>query len=74
MKRAVLGILVFLVSATLAGAALLLDDSFSYSDGPLVTVSGGVWVHHSGSAGEVMVSSWFGQRRSGGRVRPGAAE
>jgi len=38
-------------------AALLLNDSFSYSDGSLVTVSGGVWAHHSGSSGEVMVSS-----------------
>ena len=41
----------------MSGAALLLSDSFSYPDGPLVTVSGGVWAHHSGSAGEVMVSS-----------------
>ena len=57
VKKAVFCIATFLLSATLAGAALLLNDSFSYSDGPLVTVSGGVWVHHSGSAGEVMVSS-----------------
>jgi len=57
VKKVVLGIATFLLSATLSGAALLLDDSFSYSDGPLVTVSGGVWAHHSGSAGEVMVSS-----------------
>lgn len=47
----------FLLSATLARAALLLNDSFSYPDGPLVAESGGVWLHHSGSAGEVMVSS-----------------
>jgi endonuclease/exonuclease/phosphatase family metal-dependent hydrolase len=46
-----------MVSATLAGAALLLNDSFSYPDGPLVAGSGGVWAHHSGSADEVMVSS-----------------
>jgi endonuclease/exonuclease/phosphatase family metal-dependent hydrolase len=57
VKKVVFCIATFLLSATLAGAALLLNDSFSYSDGPLVTVSGGVWVHHSGSAGEVMVSS-----------------
>ena len=37
-------------SATLAGAALLLNDTFTYPDGPLVAVSGGVWAHHSGSA------------------------
>ena len=58
MKRAALGILAFLVSATVAGAALLLDDAFNYPDGPLVAVSGGVWVHHSGSvSGEVAVAS-----------------
>jgi endonuclease/exonuclease/phosphatase family metal-dependent hydrolase len=57
VKKVVFCISTFLLSATLSGAALLLDDTFSYSDGPLVTVSGGVWAHHSGSAGEVMVSS-----------------
>lgn len=42
----------------MSGAALLLSDSFSYPDGPLVTVSGGVWVHHSGSvSGQVAVVS-----------------
>jgi endonuclease/exonuclease/phosphatase family metal-dependent hydrolase len=47
-----------LLPSTLAGAALLLNDSFSYPDGPLVTVSGGVWLHHSGSiTGEVAVAS-----------------
>ena len=38
-----------LLSATLAGATLLLNDAFNYPDGPLVTVSSNVWVHHSGS-------------------------
>ncbi len=57
MKKVVLGLAALVVSATLANATLLLTDSFSYPDGPLVTVSGGVWAHHSGSAGEVMVSS-----------------
>jgi endonuclease/exonuclease/phosphatase family metal-dependent hydrolase len=57
VKKVVFCISTFLLSATLSGAALLLNDSFSYPDGPLVTVSGGVWAHHSGSAGEVMVSS-----------------
>src|SRR5208283_3421902 len=42
----------------LAQAVLLLSDSFSYPDGPLVTVSSNVWVHHSGSVtGEVAVVS-----------------
>jgi endonuclease/exonuclease/phosphatase family metal-dependent hydrolase len=57
VKKAVFCIAAFLLSATLSGAALLLSDSFSYPDGSLVTVSGGVWVHHSGSVGEVAVAS-----------------
>jgi endonuclease/exonuclease/phosphatase family metal-dependent hydrolase len=57
VKKVVFCISTFLLSATLSGAALLLNDSFNYPDGSLVTVSGGVWAHHSGSAGEVMVSS-----------------
>jgi hypothetical protein len=58
VNKAALCILIFLVSATLAGATLLLDDSFSYPDGSLVTVSTNVWVHHSGSVtGEVAVAS-----------------
>jgi endonuclease/exonuclease/phosphatase family metal-dependent hydrolase len=57
VKKVVFCIATFLLSATLAGAALLLNDSFSYPDGSLVAVSGGVWAHHSGSAGEVAVAS-----------------
>jgi endonuclease/exonuclease/phosphatase family metal-dependent hydrolase len=58
VKKVVFCIATFLLSATLSGAALLLNDTFSYPDGPLVTVSGGVWVHHSGSVnGEVTVTS-----------------
>jgi endonuclease/exonuclease/phosphatase family metal-dependent hydrolase len=57
VKKVVFCTTVLLLSATLSGAALLLNEPFAYSDGPLVTVSGGVWAHHSGSAGEVMVQS-----------------
>src|ERR1035437_3244526 len=57
VKKVVFCIATFLLSATLSGAALLLNDTFSYPDGPLVTVSGGLWAHHSGSANEVMVTS-----------------
>ena len=58
MKRIILGLTALLFSATLASATLLLNDSFSYPDGSLVAVSGGTWVHHSGSVtGEVLVAS-----------------
>ncbi|MFZ1072812.1 MAG: immunoglobulin domain-containing protein [Verrucomicrobiia bacterium] len=58
MKKVAYCIAVFLLSASLAGASLLLSDSFSYPDGPLVTVSSNVWAHHSGSVtGEVAVVS-----------------
>src|SRR5437667_39099 len=41
-----------------AAAALLFSDDFnSYADGPLITVSGGIWATHSGTAGQVDVQS-----------------
>jgi hypothetical protein len=58
VKKVVFSIAAFLLSTILAGAAILLSDSFSYADGPLVTVSSNLWVHHSGSVtGEVAVVS-----------------
>ena len=39
-------------------SAVVLTESFNYSDGALITVSGGKWVHHSGSTtGELNVAS-----------------
>jgi endonuclease/exonuclease/phosphatase family metal-dependent hydrolase len=38
-------------------AATLLDEFFDYPDGPLVTVSDGKWVTHSGTTGQVSVVS-----------------
>jgi uncharacterized protein GlcG (DUF336 family) len=38
-------------------AGIVLSDPFSYADGPITNVSGGIWVHHSGNTlGEVDVS------------------
>ena len=47
----------FFLSVTLAGAALLLDDSFNYPDGPLVTAAGSPWTTYSGTSGQVQVLS-----------------
>ncbi len=58
VKKVVLGLAAFLVSATLMEAALLLNDSFSYPDGPLVTAAGSPWTTYSGSVpGQVKVVS-----------------
>ncbi len=58
VKKAGLGLGVFMIFAVTAEAVLLFSDSFDYPDGALVTVSSNVWMHHSGSVtGEVTVAS-----------------
>ena len=57
MKKVVFCIAAFLLSATLSGAALLLNDTFSYPDGPLVTAAGSPWATYSGTTGQVKVVS-----------------
>ena len=64
MKFIVL-VLCTLVS-TRAHAAVLLRETFSYSNGPLTTVSGGAWAQHSGSTPEqVNVTGGTAQLTSG---------
>ena len=48
-------ILLLIASSTFAPAALLLNESFSYADGALVPNGG--WSTHSGTTGQIMVSS-----------------
>jgi len=57
VKKVVLCSAAFLLSAILAGATLLLNDAFDYSDGPLVTATGSPWTTYSGTAGQVKVIS-----------------
>jgi len=59
VKQSILFVMVFAGLGLAAGrASVLLSDSFSYPDGPLVVVSSGLWAHHSGSiTGEVNVTS-----------------
>ncbi len=40
-----------------ARSAVLLSDAFAYLDGPLIDISGGLWLHHSGTVGDAGVSS-----------------
>jgi endonuclease/exonuclease/phosphatase family metal-dependent hydrolase len=46
-----------LSSALPAPAAAIFYDFFDYTNGPLVTVSGGIWTTHSGTSGQVQVLS-----------------
>jgi endonuclease/exonuclease/phosphatase family metal-dependent hydrolase len=57
LKKVAFCIAAFLLSATLTGAALLLNDTFSYPDGPLVTATGSPWTTYSGTTGQVKVVS-----------------
>jgi len=57
VKTVVLSIAAFLLSATLAAATVLLNDSFDYSDGPLVTGVDRPWTTYSGTSGQVKVVS-----------------
>lgn len=40
-----------------AHAAVILNEPFNYADGPLTTVSGGIWANHSGTALQLDVAS-----------------
>jgi endonuclease/exonuclease/phosphatase family metal-dependent hydrolase len=57
VKRAVPGFVALLISALPAGAALLLNDAFNYSDGPLVTAADSPWTTYSGTGGQINVIS-----------------
>jgi len=45
----------WVVSVSLAGAALLLNDAFNYSDGALVGAAGTQWTTYSGTSGQIKV-------------------
>lgn len=59
MKKCFLTLALAIVGGLpLSGRAdILLDESFAYPDGILTDVSGGKWVNHSGTAGQVDVAS-----------------
>ncbi len=57
MKR--IAIVLSILGATTLGAraSTLFADDFNYPDGSLTNVSGGIWVNHSGTLGQVDVQS-----------------
>ncbi len=56
MKRIAFLVALLVVTTVGASATTLFSDDFNaYANGPLTTVSGGVWVNHSGTAGQVDV-------------------
>src|SRR5258707_2628661 len=57
MKKAILASIV--LASTLAGAnaSIILSDTFSYPDGDLTAVSGGLWVAHIGAGGNPIKAS-----------------
>ena len=57
MKKVISCAAAFLFCASLADAALLLGDSFDYSDGPLVTAADSPWTTYSGTSGQLKVVS-----------------
>jgi endonuclease/exonuclease/phosphatase family metal-dependent hydrolase len=63
IRRGVFSGLLFFLLLPFAHATVLLNDSFSYPDGAITNVSGGVWIEHSGGApcqvvsGQAQVSS-----------------
>lgn len=45
------------LAASTAQATIVLNETFTYSDGPLTSTSGGLWVSHSGTALQLDVSA-----------------
>lgn len=57
MKRTIYSVLTFLFLSASSFGAILINETFSYPDGALTTVSGGNWINHSGTALEQTVSN-----------------
>ena len=57
MKRIIATLTGVLALAAGTNAAIVIDEPFAYADGPLTTVSSGVWSNHSGSTLQVDVQS-----------------
>jgi len=57
MKKVVVTLIIGSVVCLSSSASILFSDAFNYQDGSLTTVSGGIWINHSGTAGQVDVAA-----------------
>jgi len=57
LKPITAGLLAVVAFAVTSPAALVLNETFTYADGPLTQVSSGVWSNHSGTLMQVDVSA-----------------
>ena len=57
MRKLILTVAAATILGTACQAAVVLSDNFSYTNGPLVDVSGGVWANHSGTVGTLGVTN-----------------
>src|SRR5262245_46267024 len=55
MKTTSLTVLAAAITALNTQAALVLTDTFTYTNGPITTVSGGLWLNHAGTANQLDV-------------------
>lgn len=65
MKKILLILIAALDLAGVANAALLLDETFTYPDGSLITNSSFLWTNHSGTVGQMQVVSGRAEIRAG---------
>src|SRR5258708_7185882 len=49
MKKIILTLCLFSTTAAITHAGIVLSDTFTYPDGPIVGASGSPWLNHSGS-------------------------
>ncbi len=55
-KKTVIVLIAMLGAASIGNSQVLVDETFTYADGSLASVSGGAWTEFSGTGGQTIVS------------------